>query len=107
VWRTGANAATVFETSGDLLVGGTPIPAGKYSLWTVPAPEGWTLIVNKNTGQWGTAYDAQYDLARLPMKVDRLEQPVEQFTIAIEPQGAGGVLKLEWATTRAWIAISR
>ncbi len=107
VWRTGANAATIFETSGDLLVGGTPIPAGKYSLWTVPAREGWTLIVNKNTGQWGTAYDAQYDLARLPMKVDRLEQPVEQFTIAIEPQGAGGVLKLEWATTRASVAIAR
>ncbi|MGH7675571.1 MAG: DUF2911 domain-containing protein [Gemmatimonadales bacterium] len=107
VWRTGANAATILETSADLVMAGTPVPAGKYSLWTIPAPTGWTLIVNKNTGQWGTNYDVQYDLARLPMKVDRLAQPIEQFTIGIEPEGAGGVLKLEWETTRASVAIAR
>jgi len=77
--------ATVLETSGDLTVAGT-VPAGKYSLWTIPSPGGWKLIVNKNTGQWGTDYDAQYDLARLEMKVESLPQPVEQFTIAIEPK---------------------
>ncbi|MGH7646409.1 MAG: DUF2911 domain-containing protein [Gemmatimonadales bacterium] len=107
VWRTGANAATIFETSADLVIAGTAVPAGTYSLWTIPAPSGWTLIVNKNTGQWGTNYDAQYDVARLPMKVDRLAQPVEQFTIGIEPEGTGGVLKLEWETTRASVAIAR
>lgn len=107
VWRTGANSATVFETSTDLVMGGTAVPAGKYSLWTIPAPSGWTLIVNKNTGQWGTDYNATHDLARLPMKVDRLAQPVEQFTIGIEPQGPGGVLKLEWETTRASVAIAK
>ena len=107
VWRTGANSATVFETSTDLVMGGTAVPAGKYSLWTIPTPSGWTLIVNKNTGQWGTDYNATHDLARLPMKVDRLAQPVEQFTIGIEPQGPGGVLKLEWETTRASVAIAK
>jgi len=106
VWRTGANQATVFETSADLVIAGAPVPAGKYSLWTLPSPGGWKLIVNRNTGQWGTDYDAQYDLARLDMKVEPLRQPVEQFTIAIEPSGKGGVLKLEWEKTRASVPVS-
>jgi hypothetical protein len=106
VWRTGANQATIFETGADLVVAGTTVPAGKYSLWTLPSPGGWTLIVNKNTGQWGTDYDAQYDLARQDMKVETLTQPVEQFTIAIEPKGKGGVLKLEWEKTRASIPLA-
>lgn len=106
VWRTGANEATVFETSADLVAGGTTIPAGKYSLWTIPAPGSWTLIVNKNTGQWGTEYDAQYDLARLAMQVEHLKQPVEQFTIGIEPKGKGAVLQLAWERTRAVIPLS-
>jgi len=106
VWRTGANQATVFETSADLVIAGAPVPAGKYSLWTLPSPGGWKLIVNRNTGQWGTDYDAQYDLARLDMKVEPLRQPVEQFTIAIEPTGTGGVLKLEWEKMRASIPLS-
>jgi hypothetical protein len=107
VWRTGANQATLFETSADLVIAGTPVPAGKYSLWTLPSPAGWKLIVNKNSGQWGTDYNAQYDLARLDMAVERLPQPVEQFTIAIEPHGAGGVLKLDWERTRVSVPISR
>ena len=106
VWRTGANQATILETSADLTVAGTAVPAGKYSLWTIPSPTGWKLIVNKNTGQWGTEYDARYDLARLDMKVESLSQPVEQFTIAIEPKGKRGVLKLEWDKTRASIPLS-
>src|SRR5437016_2127018 len=96
VWRTGANEATVLETNGELSVAGTTVPAGKYSLWTIPGPAGWKLVINRNTGQWGTDYDARYDLARLDMKVEPLRQPVEQFTIAIEPSGKGGVLKLDW-----------
>jgi len=86
VWRTGANEATVLETSADLVIAGTSLPAGKYSLWSVPSPDGWKLIVNNNTGQWGTQYDAKHDFARLDMKVERLARPVEQFTIAIEPR---------------------
>jgi hypothetical protein len=106
VWRTGANQATVLETSADLSVAGTKVPAGKYSLWTIPSPAGWKLIINKNAGQWGTDYDPQYDLTRLDMKVEPLRQPVEQFTIAIEPTGTGGVLNLEWEKTRASIPFS-
>jgi len=107
VWRTGANQATVFETSADLVMAGTSVPAGKYSLWTLPSQSGWKLIVNKNTGQWGTDYNAQYDLARLDMTVEQLPQPVERFTIGIEPKGSGGVLRLEWEKTRASVPLSR
>jgi len=107
VWRTGANQATIFETSADLVIAGTPVPAGKYSLWTLPSPAGWKLIVNKNTGQWGTDYNAQYDLARLDMKVERLLQPVEQFTIALYGSGKDGMLALSWERTMASIAFRR
>ena len=107
VWRTGANQATVFETSADLVIAGAPVPAGKYSLWTLPSPGGWKLIVNRNTGQWGTDYDAQYDLARIDMRVEQLPRPVEQFTIAIEPSGKRGVLKLEWERTRVSVPVTR
>src|SRR5947208_11117171 len=104
VWRTGANQATIFETSADLVIAGTPVPAGTYSLWTLPSPAGWKLIVNKNTGPWGTDYNAQYDLARLDMKVERLSQPVEQFTIALYGSGKDGMLALAWDRTGSSIA---
>ncbi len=109
VWRTGANAATGFRTSADLVIGGTTIPAGAYTLWTLPSASGWKLIINKQTGQWGTRYDAAQDLVRLDMKVEQLPQPVEQFTITVEPRGSGGgaVLKLEWENTRAWVELTK
>jgi hypothetical protein len=106
VWRTGANAATILETSADVVIAGTPIPAGKYSLWTIPSASAWKLIINRNTGQWGTEYDAQHDLVRLDMAVEPIAPPVEQFTIAIEAQEDRGLLKFEWARTQAWIPIS-
>ena len=107
VWRTGANEATVLETGAALLVAGTPVPAGRYSLWTIPSPAGWKLVLNRNTGQWGTDYDPRYDFARLDLIVEALAQPVEQFTIAIEPRGSGGVLQLAWATTRASVPLAK
>lgn len=107
VWRTGANQATVLETSADVSVAGTIVPAGKYSLWTLPSPTGWMLIVNRNTGQWGTEYDSTHDLVRLAMQVERLAQPVEQFTIAIEPRGRGGALTLAWERTRASVPLAQ
>lgn len=107
VWRTGANEATLFATTADLVMGGTTIPAGTYTLWTIPAPNGWQLIINKNTGQWGTDYRAAHDLARLAMAVQTLARPVERFTIAVEPRGAGGVLRLEWEQTRASVEFRR
>lgn len=104
VWRTGANEATHLRTSADLAVGDATIPAGHYTLYTIPARDGWTLILNRQTGQWGTEYDPARDLVRLPMRVDTLEEPVETFTIEVGEGGeGGGVLALHWETTRAWL----
>jgi hypothetical protein len=99
VWRTGANAATQFTTSSDLMFGTTAVPAGKYTLWTLPTPTGAKLIINSQTGQWGTDYDIAKDFARLDLAAKTLTQPVEQFTIAVVPQGAGGALRMSWDTT--------
>jgi len=99
VWRTGANAATQFTTSSDLMFGSTLVPAGKYTLWTLPTPTGARLIINSQTGQWGTDYDMTKDFARVDLASKALAQPVEQFTIAVVPQGTGGVLRFSWDTT--------
>ena len=102
VWRTGANEATAFRTDRDLLFGETRVPAGYYTLWTVPGPDGWTLIVNRQTGQWGTVYDPAQDLARIPMRARRMEgDSVEQFTMTLEPSDCeGGALVMRWDDLR-------
>jgi hypothetical protein len=102
VWRTGANEATTLVTTRELRIGGTSVPAGTYTLYTLPTESAWQLIINKQTGQWGTEYDQAQDLARIPMQVGRTPAPVEQFTIAMEP-GGGNILNLvlTWENTRA------
>jgi hypothetical protein len=106
VWRTGANEATQLTTDTPLVLGGERIPAGTYTLWTVPRPDGATLIVNRRTGQWGTHYEPTLDLARVEMARETLAQPVEQFTIAIEPSADGRVLRLSWESTSYLVPVS-
>ena len=101
VWRTGADEATTLKTDKDLMFGSVAVPAGSYTLFTLPSDTTWKLIINKQTGQWGTDYDEKQDLARIDMKTEKLSQPVEQLTITIEPQSGGGVLAVAWADTRA------
>lgn len=101
VWRTGANVATHLSTDRMLDIGGTRVPAGTYTLFTIPRTDGWTLIVNRQTGQAGNDYDSVQDLIRLPMDVRSLDEPVERFTIAVEETARGGVLVLSWEGTRA------
>ncbi|HXO85152.1 MAG TPA: DUF2911 domain-containing protein [Gemmatimonadales bacterium] len=103
VWRTGANAATQFNTPVDLVIGGATVPAGTYSLWTLPSQSGWKLIINKNTGQWGTAYDPAYDLVRVDAKVETLATPLERFTIAIEP----AALTFAWDKYKYSVPVSK
>lgn len=100
VWRTGANAATQLITNRPLMIGGTAVPAGTYTLWTLPSASGAQLIINKQHGQWGTDYDASQDLVHLPLTRSALTAPVEQFTIAIDPSGStGGTLRMRWEGT--------
>jgi hypothetical protein len=96
VWRTGANAATMFTTDKDLVFGNTVVPAGKYTLWTLPTPNGAKLIINSETGQWGTDYHQDKDFARVDLNSARLSEPQEQFTIGVVPQGSGGLLQMAW-----------
>jgi hypothetical protein len=101
VWRTGANKATHLTTEADLVIGGANVPKGTYTLYTLPTAQGWKLIINKQTGQWGTQYDQSQDLARVDMKVSKTSAPVEQFTVSFAPAKGGGVMKLDWETTSA------
>jgi hypothetical protein len=98
VWRMGADEATLFTTQQPLELGGKSIAAGTYSLFMLPRADGGaSLVVNKQTGQWGTKYDEKQDLVRVDMKKDAISVPVEQLTIALDkmPDG-GGVLKVMW-----------
>lgn len=107
VWRTGANAATSLTTDTALDIGGTSVPAGNYTLYTLPGERSWQLIVNKQTGQWGTKYDEGQDLARIPMKVSQLPSGLEIFTISLDKTGAkSATLKLEWELTSATVNIT-
>jgi hypothetical protein len=107
VWRTGANEATTFVSSGDVVVGGKTVPAGNYTLFTVPTADKWTLIINKKTGEWGIPYKYESDeLARVDMKASKLPSPVENFTISYEKAGNGCTMHIDWANTRASVDIS-
>jgi hypothetical protein len=107
VWRTGANDATTFVTSSDVIVGGKAVPAGSYTIFTVPAADKWTLIINKKTGEWGVPYEYQSDeLARVDMKVSKLPSPLENLTIAYDKKGSGCTLRVDWETTRASVDLS-
>jgi hypothetical protein len=105
VWRTGANKATHFTTSAPITIAGMKMPAGSYTLWTVPRRSGVAdLIVNTQTGQWGTGFDEKFNLGMALMKGDTLTSPTEKFTITIAPDGdRKEKLVMEWGTFR-WTA---
>jgi hypothetical protein len=107
VWRTGANAATSLKTDVDLDIGGTTVPKGSYTLYTLPGMNSWKLIINKQTGQWGTEYSQAQDLARVDMKVTQRPSGLELFTISFDKTGGtSGALKLEWENTIASVDVS-
>jgi hypothetical protein len=107
VWRTGANAATTLVTETDLMIGNLHVPAGTYTLYTIPGEKEWTLIVNKQTGQWGTKYDETQDLGRVKMTVKPLKDTLETFAIDVKPARArNGTLRLAWENTEATVPVS-
>ena len=102
VWRTGANAATTLTADSDVMLGNLHVPAGSYTLFTIPGEKEWTLIVNKQTGQWGTNYDVSQDLGRVKMTVKPVKDTVETFNIAIQ----NGALTMAWENTQASVPLT-
>src|SRR5258707_11493517 len=108
VWRAGANEATTFVTRSDLVVDGKTVPAGSYTIFTIPAADKWTLIINNKTGEWGIPYKYESDeLARVDMRLSTLSSPVENFAIAYDKTATGCTLREEWDTIRASVDISK
>lgn len=106
VWRTGANEATTFVPTVNVTVNGTNVPKGSYTIFTLPSEGAWKLIVNKQTGQWGTNYDHSQDLARIDMQGQKLSAPVEKFTISFDQHGGGAcTMRLDWENTRESVEI--
>jgi len=106
VWRTGANPATTIKTSGDLQIGDLKVPAGTYTLYTLPSADAWKLIINKQTGQWGTVYNEPQDLGRTPMTVGSNASPIETMVIDFEKtSGNSTELHVKWANVDASVQI--
>ena len=110
VWRAGANEATSFVTQTNLLVGGTAVPAGSYTLFILPQESGpWKLIVSKKTGEWGIPYPGeQFELARIDMTTAKTPAAMQDFTISFRQSGPdAGLLRFEWEDTSASVHFSK
>ena len=108
VWRTGANDATTLVTDTNVKVGDKDVPAGSYTIFTVPNADKWTLIISKKTGEWGIPYPGEGDdLARADMRVSQLPSPAENFTIGFDQTGSTCAMHIDWDTTRAAVDISQ
>jgi Protein of unknown function (DUF2911) len=107
VWRTGANDATTFVTTANVSIEGKDVPAGSYTIFTVPEQDKWTLIVNKQTGEWGVPYKYEAnELARVPMQASKTSSPVENFTISFNQSGSACTLQMSWENTQASVQVS-
>ena len=111
VWRTGADEATLLVTNQALDIQGTTVPAGAYSLYTLPTPDGGKLILNKEVGQWGTEYDQSKDFARIDLKKTGTDHPYDQFTVVLEKNDkskdpTAGYIALRWEGTEYYVEIA-
>jgi hypothetical protein len=96
----------MLTTESDLMIGSVHVPAGTYSLYTIPGEKDWTLIINKQTDQWGTQYDETQDLGRVKMTVKPVKDTVETFAIDVKPTaGKNGLLTLTWENTQASVPV--
>jgi hypothetical protein len=99
-YRMGADEATTLTTDKNLMFGSTMVPPGSYTLYAMPKGGSYQLIINKQTGQWGTDYDEKQDLTRVPMKTEKAAKPGEQFTINFEDTKEGGLLTAQWGAEK-------
>ena len=108
IWRAGANDATAFHTSADLTIGGLAVPKGDYTLYVnVKNPDAWDLVINKETGQWGTKYEASMDLGRVKMDMSKPPSTVEMLRYTIESSGGNkGTIQQAWENHIAAVAVA-
>lgn len=107
VWRTGANAATILELAQDVRVSGNRLAKGRYSLYTIPTPTDWTVIINRRTGQWGLSYNEAADIMRFSAQTRSYPSAAEQFFISFEPQPGGVNMLLTWDETQVVVPIQK
>lgn len=106
IWRTGANQATRIKFTDDVMIGGQPLKAGEYALYTIPNENEWEVIINKGSANWGTNYKQEDDILRVKVKPARLNDAVETFTMQFEnikPNSAD--LKIMWDKTAVAVPI--
>lgn len=106
VWRTGANEPTKLTINRSIYFDGKELPPGEYSLFTLPANDRWTLIINKQTDMWGTDHNPDYDFLRVPMQTTALDKPLELMTIDVSPTPNGGILSVMWEKTKAFVGFT-
>lgn len=104
VWRTGANEATMFTVDKNVKVEGKALPAGKYSLFTIPGQDEWIIIFNKVPVQWGAfKYDEKQDALRVNVKPQVTPKLTEQMTFTIDKSGKVSIL---WENTQVDFMVS-
>ena len=108
VWRTGANPATTLITSVPLRFGDVMVPAGTHTLYTLPSADQWQLILNNQTGQWGTVYTQSMDLGRTPMQKKQMTSPQEAMSISFENTTPDATeMHVKWETTDVWVKVTK
>ena len=105
VWRTGANEATIFDVKQDVKIGDKALKAGKYTLWTIPNADKWTIVINSETGQWGTSHDATKDVLSVDVPVGKTAASVEQLTIGFAAAEGGADMNISWDNTEVKVPI--
>jgi hypothetical protein len=108
LWRAGANAATTLKTEGDITIGEVAVPAGSYTLYVdISDPDNWVLVINKQTGQWGTKYDKTQELGRVPMRMRTPPDTIENLKYTLRDRGDGhGFLLLAWENHMGGVPIA-
>lgn len=105
-WRTGANAATKISLSSPVFFDGKELPAGEYSIFTMPAKNGWSMMFNRDANIWGTQYNPANDVLRVPMQVEQLREPMELMTIEVLPVNGGGAINVLWEKTKVSVTFT-
>ena len=106
-WRAGANSATALHTDADLMIGNVNVPKGDYTIYVWPTADAMQLIINKQTGQWGTEYSEGQDVGRVKMTVKKSAAPVEVYKMTLASAGGkSATLTLEWEETVASVPVT-